>query len=135
MFQGIVKEVENLTGHHFNDDAKTKTALKVVSDHIRALSFAIADGALPGNEGRGYVLRKILRRASRFGYSYLGQDKPFLNKIVPTVAKIMDHYPEVTENQDHIIRIISSEEERFLQTLKTGSDMLSEYIESLKHDK
>ena len=70
LFQGIVKEVEDLTGHHFNDDTKTRTALKVVSDHIRALSFAIADGALPGNEGRGYVLRKILRRASRFGYSY-----------------------------------------------------------------
>ena len=135
LFQGIVKEVENLTGHHFNDDTKTRTALKVVSDHIRALSFAIADGALPGNEGRGYVLRKILRRASRFGYSYLGQNKPFLYKVVPTVAKIMDHYPEVSENQDQIVRIISSEEERFLQTLKTGSDMLSEYIESLKHDK
>lgn len=135
LFQGIVAEVEGLTGHHFNDDAKTRTALKVVSDHIRALSFAIADGALPGNEGRGYVLRKILRRASRFGYSYLGQDKPFLYKVVPTVAKIMDHYPEVAENQEHIVRIITSEEERFLQTLKTGSDMLNEYIDRMKHDK
>lgn len=135
LFQGIVADVEGLTGHKFDESQKTRTALKVVSDHIRALSFAIADGALPGNEGRGYVLRKILRRASRFGYSYLGQDKPFLYKIVPTVAKIMDHYPEVAENQNHIIRIITSEEERFLQTLKTGSDMLSEYIDRLKHDK
>jgi alanyl-tRNA synthetase len=135
VFSGIVKKAEDITGHRFTDGGKTRTALKVVSDHVRALSFALSDGALPGNEGRGYVLRKILRRASRFGFSYLGQDKPFLHKIVPTVAEIMADYPEVKENADHVIRIVKNEEERFLQTLKTGSEMLSEYIEQLRAEK
>ncbi|HNW33599.1 MAG TPA: alanine--tRNA ligase, partial [Candidatus Ozemobacteraceae bacterium] len=106
--------------------------LKVVADHIRALSFAIADGALPGNEGRGYVLRKILRRASRFGYTYLGQEEPFLHGIVPTVARIMDYYPEVGQSIELITRVVKSEEERFLQTLKTGSEMLNGYIADMK---
>jgi len=135
VFIGIVNKVEAITGHHFNESAKIKTALKVVSDHVRALSFALSDGGLPGNEGRGYVLRKILRRASRFGYSYLGQDKPFLYQIVPTVAEVMSYYPEISENADHIMRIVRNEEERFLQTLKTGSDMLTDYIEQLKAGK
>jgi len=135
VFVGIVNKVENLTGHRFDESPKIRTALKVVSDHARALSFALADGALPGSEGRGYVLRKILRRASRFGYSYLGQDKPFLHQIVPTVAEIMGDYPEVAENVQHVTRIIKNEEERFLQTLKTGSEMLGEFIAELKHGK
>lgn len=135
VFVGIVNKVENLTGHKFNESPKIRTALKVVSDHARALSFALADGALPGSEGRGYVLRKILRRASRFGYSYLGQDKPFLHQIIPTVAEIMGYYPEVAENAQHVIRIVKNEEERFLQTLKTGSEMLNDFIAELKHGK
>lgn len=133
-FTGIVEKVESMTGHKFNESAKIRTAIKVVSDHARALSFALADGALPGNEGRGYVLRKILRRASRFGYSYLGQDKPFLHKLISTVADVMSFYSEVKENTAHIERIVKSEEERFLQTLKTGSDMLNEYLEEMKHE-
>lgn len=132
VFVDIVAKVEEITGHKFNESAKTRTAIKVVADHVRALSFALCDGGLPGNEGRGYVLRKILRRASRFGFSYLGQDKPFLYKIVPTVARVMDYYPEVAENADHVIRVVRNEEERFLQTLKTGSEMLADYIAQLK---
>ncbi|GAB4267831.1 MAG: alanine--tRNA ligase [Candidatus Rifleibacteriota bacterium] len=135
VFAGIVNKAEEITGHKFSAAGKTRVALKVVSDHVRALSFAIADGALPGNEGRGYVLRKILRRASRFGFSYLGQDRPFLHKLVPTVAEIMSDYPELKSNSDHVIRIVKNEEERFLQTLKTGSEMLNEYIEQLKSAK
>lgn len=135
VFSGIVSKVEEITGHKFNESDKIRTAVKVVADHARALSFALADGGLPGNEGRGYVLRKILRRASRFGFSYLGQDKPFLHKLVPTVAEIMHDYPEVAENADHTMRIIRNEEERFLQTLKTGSEMLAELIQQLKADK
>ncbi len=135
LFSGIVKKTEEITGHSFNESKRIRTALKVVSDHVRALSFALSDGGLPGNEGRGYVLRKILRRASRFGFSYLGQEKPFLHKIVPTVGDIMEAYPEVKENSDHVIRLIKNEEERFLQTLKTGSEILSEYLEEVKHSK
>ncbi len=132
VFSGIVGAVEKHTGKHFAEGGKTRTALKVVADHVRALSFAIADGALPGNEGRGYVLRKILRRASRFGYKYLGQEEPFLHTIVPTVARIMDSYPEVGQNLELVTRVVKSEEERFLQTLKTGSEMLNGYIADLK---
>lgn len=135
IFAGIVKKTEEITGHLFSAGGKTRTALKVVSDHVRALSFALTDGVLPGNEGRGYVLRKILRRASRFGFSYLGQDKPFLHKLVPVVAEVMSFYPEIGENSAHIIRIIKNEEERFLQTLKTGSEMLANYIEQLRAQK
>jgi alanyl-tRNA synthetase len=131
VFSAIVGKAEEVTGHKYQGSQAEKTALKVVSDHARALSFALADGGLPGNEGRGYVLRKILRRASRFGFSYLGQEKPFLYKIVPAVAQIMADYSEVSENADHIIRIVKGEEERFLQTLKTGSEMLNGYIEQL----
>lgn len=129
VFSRIVNKTEEITGHKFNSSQKDRTALKVVSDHVRALTFAISDGGLPGNEGRGYVLRKILRRASRFGFSYLDQQKPFLHKIVPSVAEIMSDYSEVSENKDHVVRIIKNEEERFLQTLKTGSEMLNQYIE------
>ncbi|MFZ5950664.1 MAG: alanine--tRNA ligase, partial [Candidatus Rifleibacteriota bacterium] len=132
VFAGIVKKTEDITGRRFSEQGKIRTALKVVSDHVRALSFALADGALPGNEGRGYVLRKILRRASRFGFSYLGQDKPFLHQIVPTVAEIMADYPEVKENADHVIRVVKNEEERFLQTLKTGSEILNQYLDELR---
>jgi len=132
VFSGIVKKTEEITGRRFSEQGKIRTALKVVSDHVRALSFALADGALPGNEGRGYVLRKILRRASRFGFSYLGQDKPFLHQIVPTVAEIMAYYPEVKENADHIIRVVKNEEERFLQTLKTGSEILNQHLDELR---
>ncbi len=135
VFSGIVKKTEDITGRQFGEGGKIRTALKVVSDHVRALSFALSDGALPGNEGRGYVLRKILRRASRFGFSYLGQDKPFLHQIVPTVAEIMSDYPEVQENAAHVVRIIKNEEERFLQTLKTGSEMLNGYLEQLRQNK
>ncbi|MGM0599066.1 MAG: alanine--tRNA ligase [Candidatus Rifleibacteriota bacterium] len=129
VFSRIVSKTEEITGHKFHSSQKDRTALKVVSDHVRALTFAISDGGLPGNEGRGYVLRKILRRASRFGFSHLDQQKPFLHKIIPSVAEIMSDYSEVSENQDHVTRIIKNEEERFLQTLKTGSEMLNQYIE------
>lgn len=135
VFAGIVSKAEEITGRKFSEGGKIRTALKVVSDHVRALSFALSDGALPGNEGRGYVLRKILRRASRFGFSYLGQDKPFLHQIVPTVAEIMADYPEVKENADHVMRVVKNEEERFLQTLKTGSEILNEYLDVLRAEK
>lgn len=132
VFSRIVSKAENITGHGFNDSPQSRTALKVVADHVRALSFALTDGGLPGNEGRGYVLRKILRRASRFGFSYLGQGKPFLYQMVPSVCEIMSDYPDVGKNKDFITKVIRGEEERFLLTLKTGSDILSSYIGDLK---
>ncbi|MBF0500786.1 MAG: alanine--tRNA ligase [Candidatus Riflebacteria bacterium] len=132
IFSTIMGRAEQMTEHRFGESQQVTTALKVVSDHIRALSFAIADGAMPGNEGRGYVLRKILRRAARFGYRYLGREKPFLFSLVPTVAEAMSFYTEVGKNAEHVMKVIQGEEERFLVTLKTGTDMLNGYISELK---
>lgn len=132
IFQGIVKPIEVMTGHAFNESPKIRTAMKVVGDHVRALSFALADGGMPGNEGRGYVLRKILRRASRFGFSYLGRETPFLYRLVPDVIRIMSFYGELKANQSTIEKIIKGEEERFLQTLRVGTDMLNGFLDELK---
>ncbi|MBF0545450.1 MAG: alanine--tRNA ligase [Candidatus Riflebacteria bacterium] len=133
LFAGIISKAEELTSRKYSEGGKVKIALKVVADHSRALSFAIADGAMPGNEGRSYVLRKILRRASRFGYSYLGQEKPFLHQLIPTITQTMDAYPEVKKSLDHIQKVVSAEEERFLLTLKTGSEILSGFLGTLKN--
>ncbi|WP_238139143.1 alanine--tRNA ligase-related protein, partial [Streptococcus suis] len=96
-------------------------SFKVIADHIRALSFAIGDGALPGNEGRGYVLRRLLRRASMHGQR-LGITEPFLYKLVETVGNIMEsYYPEVLEKRAFIEKIVKSEEESFARTIHTGS--------------
>lgn len=132
VFSGIVKHVEEITGFSYGSSAKIKTAIKVTADHVRALAFAIADGALPGNEGRGYVLRKILRRASRFGFSFLAQDKPFLHMMIDPVVEIMHAYKELEENKDHIKAVIKGEEERFLQTLRIGTEILADYIDKTK---
>ncbi|HNV70598.1 MAG TPA: alanine--tRNA ligase, partial [Candidatus Ozemobacteraceae bacterium] len=134
VFQGIVRHVEEITHRRYNDSTQIRTAMRVVGDHVRALSVALADGAMPGNEGRGYVLRKILRRAARFGYRYLGQEKPFLYQIVPTISRILDVYPEIQQNLDHVSRVIHGEEERFLVTLKTGSEILTDFIGRLRKD-
>ena len=105
------------------------TAFKVIADHIRTVAFAIGDGALPSNEGRGYVLRRLLRRAVRFA-KQLGIEKPFLHELVPVVGEIMqDFYPEVTEKQDFIMRVIKNEEERFHETLHDGLAILEKVIE------
>jgi len=107
-------------------------SFKVIADHIRSLSFAIGDGALPGNEGRGYVLRRLLRRASMHGQK-LGINEPFLYKLVPTVGKIMEsYYPEVLEKQDFIEKIIKSEEESFARTLHSGQHFAETIVANLK---
>ncbi|MFZ2959868.1 MAG: alanine--tRNA ligase [Candidatus Ozemobacteraceae bacterium] len=132
IFATIMARTEQLTGRRFGESSHITTALKVVADHIRALSFAISDGAMPGNEGRSYVLRKILRRAARFGYRYLGQEKPFLFSLVPVVAESMSFYAEVGKNAEHIMKVVQSEEERFLVTLKTGTEILNGYLSDMK---
>ena len=107
-------------------------SFKVIADHIRSLSFAIGDGALPGNEGRGYVLRRLLRRASMHGQK-LGINEPFLYKLVPTVGKIMEsYYPEVLEKRDFIEKIVKSEEESFARTLHSGQHFAQGIVADLK---
>ncbi len=114
---------------------QTYTSLKVISDHLRATTFLIADGVLPSNEGRGYVLRRILRRAIRHG-KLLGFEAPFLNKLVPEVGKLMGKvYAEVVDRQPHIVNVVRAEEERFYETLALGTERLKEKVEALKKEK
>jgi len=117
------------------DGSQTYTSLKVISDHLRATTFLIADGVLPSNEGRGYVLRRILRRAIRHG-KLLGFDRPFLSALTLEVGKLMGGvYPEVVERKEHIVNVVRAEEERFYETLAAGTERLLEKIEGLKKEK
>ncbi len=114
--------------------AKIRIAMRVVADHVRTLAFAIADGASPSNTGRGYVIRRILRRAVRFGYQALGFREPFLWKLVePLKEKMGGQFPELGERQDYIERTIRAEEEGFLRTLETGLRAFSSYIRHEGH--
>ena len=131
LFMPIIREVEKLSGKNYNPDGDNMS-FKVIADHIRSLSFAIGDGALPGNEGRGYVLRRLLRRASMHGQK-LGINEPFLYKLVPTVGEIMEsYYPEVLEKQDFIEKIVKSEEESFARTLHSGQHFAQSIVKELK---
>src|SRR5690625_3343805 len=132
MFMPIINDTENIADTTLVKNAENDTAIKVIADHIRTVAFAIGDGALPSNEGRGYVLRRLLRRAVRFA-KQIGIEKPFMYKLVPTVGIIMhDYYPEVINQKDEIEKIIKIEEERFHETLYDGLAMLTSIIEKEK---
>ena len=127
----ITNKVSEITGAHYEESAKTDVSLRVITDHIRSATFMICDGVLPSNEGRGYVLRRLLRRAARHG-KLLGVDKPFLYEVCDTVVKENEgHYPELRERRDYIVKVIRTEEENFARTLNTGlaifHDMLTEH--------
>ncbi|MCF6096653.1 alanine--tRNA ligase [Thermovorax subterraneus] len=131
LLRPIIAFVENMTGKKYYGDERG-FPFRVIADHIRAITFLISEGVLPGNEGRSYVLRRILRRAARFGKE-LDLDRPFLYKIVPVVVSIMgDAYPEIKKNQDYVQRVINFEEERFHETLNDGLKMLYEGIAELE---
>ena len=124
LFQALIKAAARETG------AKdlANNSLKVIADHIRACSFLIVDGVIPGNEGRGYVLRRIIRRAIRHGYK-LGQTKPFFHKVVADLAKAMgEAYPELPKVQDRVTQILKQEEERFAETLENGMKLLEQAL-------
>ena len=128
LFLPIIGKIESITGKSFNDDP---VPFQVISDHIRMLSFAIADGALPSNEGRGYVLRRILRRAARFGRS-LDMNQPFIFDLVGTVEKIMgDTFPEIVDKKSHIEKIIKAEETSFNDTLDRGLSHFNKVISNM----
>ncbi|GJQ19988.1 MAG: alanine--tRNA ligase [Bacteroidia bacterium] len=114
------------------EQSEIDTAMRVIADHVRALTFALADGAVPSNEGRGYVLRRILRRAARFGRT-LGFHEPFLHKLVPTLVQTMgDVFPEITARRSHVADIIKGEEEGFGATLDRGLEMFDEMVRNLE---
>ncbi len=124
-FTPVIQAISDLTGKTYTD-GETGVAFQVLADHIRALSFAIADGAIPGNEGRGYVLRRILRRAARFG-RVLDMHEPFFYKLVSPLVTVMGNaYPEIKERQDYISRVIRSEEESFGRTLDRGIEIFEQ---------
>ena len=134
VFTPLIDQISELSGVSYSPDDKG-VAHRVIADHLRALSFSIADGVTPGNEGRGYVMRRLLRRASRFAHS-LGQEKPFLYKVIPSLmAQMGGAYPLLLERETYITQVIRSEEERFLSTLARGLQKLDKLISSLKKKK
>lgn len=132
LFMPIINKTEQLANVKYGEEKTTDTAYKVIADHIRTVSFAISDGALPSNDGRGYVLRRLIRRAVRFAKE-IGIEKPFMYELVATVGEIMkDFYPTVLQQHDFIQNIIKVEEERFHETLNEGLDILTTIIEKEK---
>jgi alanyl-tRNA synthetase len=128
LFMPIIRKTEEVSGNTYGHDKDFDLAFKIIADHTRTVAFAIGDGALPSNEGRGYVLRRLLRRAVRFGKN-LGIDRPFMYTLVPIIGEVMnDFYPEVKEKQEFIMRVIKNEEERFHETLQDGLGILSSVI-------
>ncbi|WP_281658270.1 alanine--tRNA ligase [Halobacillus sp. Cin3] len=125
LFKPIIEATETMTSHKYGDSVEGDSSFKVIADHMRTVTFAVSDGALPSNEGRGYVLRRLLRRAVRFA-KQIGIDKPFMYKLVPEVSNIMvDFYPEVKKKEAFIQNVIQTEEERFHETLNDGLQILS----------
>ena len=132
LLRDIIAHAEKISGVRYGNDIEKDVSLRVIADHSRAITFLISDGVIPSNEGRGYVLRRIMRRASRHG-KILGLNEPFLYLMSEKVAeKMNDEYPEVMENLPYIQEVVKAEEERFLKTLDKGLIILSEEIKKLK---
>ncbi|PZE19475.1 alanine--tRNA ligase [Paenibacillus xerothermodurans] len=132
LFQPIIQATCQLAGVTYHANEEHDVALKVIADHIRTVAFAVADGVLPSNEGRGYVIRRLLRRAVRYG-KVIGMDKPFLYSLTPVVGEIMGvYYPEVVDKREFIEKVIRTEEERFHETLSDGLLILADMIENAR---
>jgi len=133
VFSGLISKVEEFSGHHYHESAETEVAMRVIADHIRAIAFSIADGQLPSNVKAGYVIRRILRRAVRYGYTFLGFNEPFLCRLVDQLADDMgEAYPELVAQKKLIQTVIREEELAFLRTLDRGMRLLDEYIAKSK---
>lgn len=125
IFQTIIGKIAEISGKKYDESQEVAIAMRVVADHIRAISFSIADGQLPSNVKAGYVIRRILRRAVRYGYTFLGLNTPFLCRLVPTLVEVMGYaYPEIEKQQTLIEKVIKEEEEAFLRTLEKGIKLL-----------
>ena len=136
VFTPIIQAISTLTGVNYGADAKSDVAMRVIADHIRTIAFAITDGQLPSNAKAGYVIRRILRRAVRYGYTFLGRRDAFMYSLIPALIDSMgDAYPELIKGKDLIQRVIKEEEESFLRTLETGIRLLEKKIEELGSNK
>jgi len=133
VFQPIIKVIGEITNTSYGIDEKKDIAMRVVADHIRTIAFSITDGQLPSNAKAGYVIRRILRRAVRYGYTFLGQHRPFMFKLIPALIDTMgEAYPELIHQQSLIEKVIKEEEESFLRTLETGIKLLDKQINDTK---
>ena len=133
IFQPIIKQEEAITGMKYGVNEDTDVAMRVCADHLRAVAFSIADGQLPSNAKAGYVIRRILRRAVRYAYTFLGQKEAFIYKLIPVLTNEMgEAFPELKAQHDLIIHVIKEEEDSFLRTLEKGINLLSSAMEELK---
>ncbi|MEA3463392.1 MAG: alanine--tRNA ligase [Bacteroidota bacterium] len=136
LFQPIIGEIARLSGISYGSDHSTDVAMRVVADHLRAIAFSIADGQLPSNNKAGYVIRRILRRAVRYGYTYLDQKESFMHTLVPSLIHTMGGaFPELEAQKELIQRVIKEEEQSFLSTLETGMGLLDRLVEKARAEK
>ncbi|MDD6494557.1 MAG: alanine--tRNA ligase [Bacteroidales bacterium] len=135
IFQPVIKEISRLSGLPYGEKEETDVAMRVIADHLRAVAFSIADGQLPSNAKAGYVIRRILRRAVRYAYTFLNQKEAFIYKLLPVlITEMGPSYPELPAQRQLIGKVMKEEEDSFLRTLDKGITMLSEAIEELKSD-
>ena len=133
VFQPMLKRIGEICGVEYGKEEKVDVAMRVIADHIRTIAFAIADGQLPSNEKAGYVIRRILRRAVRYGYTFLGQREAFMYKLVPQlIADMGEAYPELVKQEAQITPVIKSEEDGFLRTLDKGINLLDKLMKEAK---
>jgi alanyl-tRNA synthetase len=130
IFQPVIQELANICGIAYGTDEKTDIAMRVIADHIRTIAFSITDGQLPSNAKAGYVIRRILRRAVRYGYTFLGQRQAFMHQLIPVLVGVMGKaYPELPAQQNLIEKVVKEEEDSFLRTLETGIRLLDKVME------
>ena len=133
VFTPIIREIETITNKNYGKNEKTDIAIRVISDHVRAVAFSIADGQLPSNTGAGYVIRRILRRAVRYGFTFLDKKEPFIYRLVDVLTKKMgDAFPELKAQKQLIENVIKEEEQSFLRTLDQGLVLLNKIVEDTK---
>ena len=136
VFQPVIKQMEKLTGLTYGEKEEVDVAMRVIADHMRAVSFSIADGQLPSNAKAGYVIRRILRRAVRYAYTFLGQKDAFIYRLLPVFIEEMGGaYPELPAQRELITKVIIEEEESFLRTLEKGISLLNTAMETMKAEK